>query len=624
MKKAIDPPVEGPARKSSPATRMSRQTPMDRLLEANARVQMDAAGAAVPEQPPDVPFRGLQQSPDEERLLFRAMIDQVPDYLFVKDPESRFVIANRAVAADLGREPDDLIGLTDFDLHQHALAGKFFADEQAVIRSGKPLIDIEEMVVDFEGKEKWFATSKVPLRDGHGRVIGLVGVCRDITDRKQAEAQMQFMALHDALTGLPNRTLFMDRLAQGILQAGRTGQRLTAIFIDLDNFKTVNDSLGHTAGDTLLKVLAERMVAAVRACDTVARLGGDEFVILLADQDRPATASTRVLEKIRMAIAEPVMIKGQSFRVTGSIGVAGYPEDGADADALLLNADIAMYEAKASGRDNFRFYSKGIDEAARERRLLQDHLLGAISSNEFALLYQPQVDLETGRIFAVEALVRWNHPTLGQISPARFIPLAEENGVIVALGEWVLREACRQNRAWQDAGLPPITVCVNVSARQMSEGDWVGQVTEILRETGLAARHLELELTETMLMHDVNQAIAVMKELQALGVNFSIDDFGTGYSSLSALKSLPVVRIKIDRSFISNLTTDTDDQNIARAVILLGQKLNIRVIAEGVETEEQLAFLRDNNCHEVQGYYFSKPVAPEGIAALLGRDTAFL
>tara|TARA_R110002020_G_scaffold135228_1_gene302024 strand:+ start:9555 stop:11429 length:1875 start_codon:yes stop_codon:yes gene_type:complete len=624
MKKAIDPPVEGPPSTSSPAARENRQSPMDRLLEANARVQTDAVAATLPQQAPGSPFRFLEQSPDAERLLFRAMIDQVPDYLFVKDVESRFVIANRAVAADLGREPDELIGLTDFDLHQNALAEKFFADEQTVMRTGEPLIDLEDTVVDFEGREKWFATSKVPLRDGAGRIIGLVGVCRDITDRKQAEAQMQFMALHDALTGLPNRTLFMDRLAQGILQADRTGKRLTAIFIDLDNFKTVNDSLGHTAGDTLLKVVADRMVAAVRACDTVARLGGDEFVILLADQDSPATRSTRVLETIRLAIAEPVMINGQSFRVTGSIGVAGYPDDAADAEALLLNADIAMYEAKANGHDNFQFYSKGIDEAARERRLLQDHLLGAISNQEFALLYQPQVDLATGRIFAVEALVRWNHPTLGEISPAKFIPLAEENGLIVALGEWVLREACRQNKAWQDAGLPPITVCVNVSARQMSEGDWVGQVTRILRETGLAPRHLELEVTETMLMHDVNQAIAVMKQLQSQGVNFSIDDFGTGYSSLSALKSLPVVRIKIDRSFISNLTHDTDDQNIARAVILLGQKLNIRVIAEGVETDAQLAFLRDNNCHEVQGYRFSKPVRPEAIAALLGADTAFL
>jgi diguanylate cyclase (GGDEF)-like protein/PAS domain S-box-containing protein len=612
VKKANAPAADRLGKKRKPSASTSRQTQIDRLVAANAKVQMEAAQQAVQEQGAHAVSKGAD--PDAERTLFRAMIDQVPDYLFVKDTESRFVIANRAVAADLGRKPEELIGLTDFSFHQPDIARKFYTDEQRLIHSGEALINIEDLVVDFEGKKKWFATSKVPLRDSGNRIIGLVGVCRDITDRKQAEEQMHFMALHDGLTGLPNRSLFMERLSQGIRLSDRTGQRLTTIFIDLDNFKTVNDSLGHSAGDTLLKVVAQRMVGAVRASDTVARFGGDEFVILLVDQDKPHSAPITVLEKIRLAIAEPVVIKGQSFRITGSIGVAGYPEDGTDAETLLLNADIAMYEAKANGRDNFQFYTKGIDDAARERRLLRDHLLDAITRNEFSLLYQPQVDLETERIFAVEALLRWNHPTLGVISPDKFIPLAEENGLIVALGNWVLREACQQNKAWQDAGLPPITVCVNVSARQMIEGDWVRQVTDILHETGLEPRYLELELTESMLMHDVHQAVVVMHELQSLGVNFAIDDFGTGYSSLSALKSLPVVRLKIDRSFINNLTSDPNDQNIAKAVILLGQNLNMRVIAEGVETDEQLAFLRENHCDEAQGYHFSKPLRPDAIA----------
>lgn len=615
MKKASGPAVDRLGKKRKPAARTSPQTPIDRLLAANARVQRDATQQAIPERGANTASNGADR--DAERLLFRAMIDQVPDYLFVKDTESRFLLANRAVAADLGRRPEELIGLTDFDFHQPSHARKFYADEQRLIHSGEALIDIEDLVVDFEGKEKWFATSKVPLRDGQNRIIGLVGVCRDITDRKQAEEQMHFMALHDALTGLPNRTLFMDRLTQGIGISDRTGQQLTAAFIDLDNFKTVNDSLGHNAGDALLKVVAQRMVGAVRSSDTVARFGGDEFVILLVDQDKHHSAPMAVLEKIRLAIAEPVLIKGQSFRVTGSIGVAGYPGDGVDAETLLLNADIAMYEAKANGRDNFQFYTKGIDEAARERRLLREHLLDAVSNNEFTLVYQPQVDLATGGIFAVEALVRWNHPTLGEISPVKFIPLAEEDGLIVALGSWVLREACRQNKAWQDDGLVPITVCVNVSAHQMSEGDWVKRVTDTLRETGLEPRYLELELTESMLMHDVHQAVAVMQELQSLGVNFAIDDFGTGYSSLSALKNFPVVRLKIDRSFISNLTNDGDDQNIAKAVIQLGQNLNMRVIAEGVETAGQLAFLQENHCNEAQGYHFSRPLPPGEIATLL-------
>ncbi|WP_417413392.1 putative bifunctional diguanylate cyclase/phosphodiesterase [Hoeflea sp.] len=614
MKKQRGNRTNDPGKKRDPISADSRLNEIEHLLAANARVQMDAARQANSELDRDALNDDLKNNPDAERILFRAMIDQVPDYLFVKDTKSRFVIANRAVAADVGRTPDELIGLTDFDLHETQHARKFYADEQNIILTGKPLIDLEDCIHDPEGQEKWFATSKVPLRDSQNRVIGLVGVCRDITDRKRAERQMHHMALHDSLTGLPNRTLFMDRIAQGMLHSDRTGHQVSVIFIDLDNFKTVNDSHGHSAGDSLLKVVADRMVAAVRASDTVARLGGDEFVILLVDHDNATEAD---LNRIRQAIAEPVLINGQSFRVTGSLGLAEYPGDGADAETLLLNADIAMYQAKANGRDNFQYYNRDIDAAASERRRLCDHLPGALANNEFSLLYQPQVDLDTGRVFAVETLLRWNQPELGNIPPDKFIPLAEESGLIVPLGNWVLRQACRQNKAWQDAGLSPITVSVNVSARQLCEKGWADEVTAILHDTGLEARYLELEVTESMLMRDVDQAIAVMRQLQHLGVNFAIDDFGTGYSSLSALKSLPVARLKIDRSFITNLTDDPDDQNIARAIISLGQKLHMRVIAEGVETPEQLAFLRENQCDEVQGYYFSKPVRTDDIAGLL-------
>lgn len=558
-----------------------------------------------------------EQKAEAERALFRAMIDQVPDYLFVKDTESRFVIANRAVAADLGHDPAGLIGKSDFDFHEQKHAKKFFADEQKVISSGEPLIDIEEMLVDFSGKDKWFSASKVPLRDGENQIIGIVGVCRDITDRKHAEERMHFMALHDALTGLPNRTLLVDRLEQNILQAERLGGRLTTLFIDLDNFKTVNDSLGHNAGDTLLKTVADRMVASVRASDTVARLGGDEFVILLVDKAGVAADVTPILEKIRAAIAEPILIEDQQFQVTCSIGAATFPGDGADANVLLLNADIAMYEAKENGRDKIVSYTQGLDNAARERRSLQESLRGAIANNDLTLAYQPQIDLKTGRIFAVEALARWNHPILGEISPVKFIPLAEENGLIIPLGNWVLHEACRQNKAWQDAGIAPITVCVNVSARQIKEPDWAKRVADVLLETGLKPQYLELEITESLLMQDIKQAIATMEELQAVGVNFAIDDFGTGYSSLSALKSLPVARLKIDRSFIRDLPHNASERNIAIAVISLGQKLNMRVIAEGVETDEQLAFLQDNDCDEMQGYHFSKPIQAAAVAKML-------
>ncbi len=554
-----------------------------------------------------------------ERALFRAMIDQVPDYLFVKDTDSRFVIANRAVAADVGAQPDDLIGKTDFDIHSDERARRFVADEQQVIATGKPLIDIDEFIVDVNGRQKWLSTSKMPLRNAAGEIIGIVGICRDVTERKRAEEQIHFMAHHDALTRLPNRALLMDRLSHEILHARRTGGKVTVVFVDLDNFKLVNDSLGHNAGDTLLKTIAERMVKCVRGSDTVVRLGGDEFVILLVDQ-QDAPRPLPVIDRLRGTITEPVPIEGQLFRVTCSIGLATFPGDGEDAETLLMNADVAMYQAKEGGRDNFQFYTSEMNEVARERRLLQEGLRNAIVNQEFALLYQPQINLRTGVIFAVEALVRWHHPQLGLVAPARFIPMAEESGLIVPLGDWVLREACRQNKAWQDAGMEPITVSVNVSARQFREKSWVDRVAKILKETGLPPEYLELELTESLLMHDVTQAIDTMRQLQAIGVHFSIDDFGTGYSSLSALKSFPVARLKIDQSFVRNLPHDANDRSIATAVISLGQKLNMKVIAEGVETDAQMAFLTEHDCDEIQGYHFSRPVEARAVETMLRKQ----
>ncbi|MEJ0013336.1 MAG: EAL domain-containing protein [Bauldia sp.] len=554
-----------------------------------------------------------------ERALFRAMIDQVPDYLFVKDTDSRFVIANRAVAADVGAQPDDLIGKTDFDIHPDERARQFVADEQRVIASGKPLIDIDEFIVDLNGRQKWLSTSKLPLRNAAGEIIGIVGICRDVTERKRAEEQIHFMAHHDALTRLPNRALLMDRLSYELQHTRRTGGKVTVVFVDLDNFKLVNDSLGHNAGDTLLKIIAERMVKCVRGSDTVVRLGGDEFVILLVDE-ADAPRPLPVIDRLRGTITEPVPIEGQLFRVTCSIGLATFPGDGEDAETLLMNADVAMYQAKEGGRDTFQFYTSEMNEVARERRLLQEGLRNAIVNEEFALLYQPQINLRTGVIFAVEALVRWHHPQLGLVAPSRFIPMAEESGLIVPLGDWVLREACRQNKAWQDAGMEPITVSVNVSARQFREKTWVERVARILKETGLPPEYLELELTESLLMHDVTQAIDTMRQLQSIGVHFSIDDFGTGYSSLSALKSFPVARLKIDQSFVRNLPHDANDRSIATAVISLGQKLNMKVIAEGVETDAQMAFLTENDCDEIQGYHFSRPVEADAVETMLRKQ----
>ena len=435
-------------------------------------------------------------------------------------------------------------------------------------------------------------------------------------ERKLAEERIHFMANHDSLTGLPNRTLLKDRLSQAILYAQRYGRGVSVVFIDLDNFKFVNDSLGHNAGDELLKIIAGRMVDSVRAADTVVRLGGDEFVILLLDQPS-ADIVCETVEKLKTVIAETVQVKGHDFKVTASIGVATYPNDGTDADSLLANADAAMYRAKETGRDNFQFYTQSLNKEANEKFQLQTDLRRAIGRSEFILLYQPQVELRTGRVFAVEALIRWNHPTLGVIPPSKFIPLAEACGLIVPIGDWVLNEACRQNKAWQDAGLPSVNISVNISARQFREKDLVSRVVRALQTSGLDGQFLELELTESLIMQDVESAVATMKELQGLGVQLSIDDFGTGYSSLSSLKTFPVARLKIDKSFINDLGTNENDNAVASAVISLGQKLNLKVIAEGVETDEQVAFLRDNNCDEMQGYHFSRPLAPGDIGDVL-------
>jgi diguanylate cyclase (GGDEF)-like protein len=470
-----------------------------------------------------------------------------------------------------------------------------------------------------------FAMYSKEVREPNAAETRLVDVATHIAgiaiERKLAEDRIHFMANHDALTGLPNRTLLKDRLTQAVLYARRYDRWATVVFVDLDNFKFVNDSLGHNVGDELLKIVAARMLTCAKATDTVVRLGGDEFVILLFDQPKSADKISATLQKVRTAIAEPIHVNGHDLEVTCSIGLANYPNDGTDADMLLANADAAMYRAKEIGRDNFQFYTPELNTKVHEKFVLQKELRNAILRSEFVIHYQPQVDLRTGRIFAVEALIRWQHPTQGLISPIRFIPMAEETGLIVPIGDWVLREACRQNKAWQDAGLPQVTICVNVSARQFKERNWVGRVADALRESGLNAKCLELELTESLIMQDVEQAVATMRELQILGVQLSVDDFGTGYSSLAALKNFPVARLKIDKSFISDILTNESDRAVASAVISLGQKLNLRVIAEGVETEEQVTFLRENNCDEMQGYHFSKPIPAPDIERLFATQS---
>jgi diguanylate cyclase (GGDEF)-like protein len=462
--------------------------------------------------------------------------------------------------------------------------------------------------------QRWLHRQVVPVEGG------VVAIVRDITERKLAEERIRHMAHHDELTGLPNRSLIRDRLEQAIRHARRHGRSVAVAFIDLDGFKLVNDGLGHNAGDDLLKVIGARMAGCMRRDDMLGRFGGDEFVIILSDHPDDPMSVAPVLEKIRHAVNEPVLLEGQEVQVSCSMGVAMYPRDGDDPNTLMMNADAAMYRAKDLGKNAFQFYAREMNASVEENLVLLEGLRSALEHSQFSLLYQPKVDLRSGRIFGVEALIRWQHPEHGMVPPARFIALAEESGLIIPIGDWVLQTACRQAKAWCDAGLPPVTMSVNVSPRQFEEKRLVERVAQALHDSGLPASALEIEVTEGLIMRDLAQSVGKMGELKAMGVALSIDDFGTGYSSLSALKTFPISTLKIDKSFVSDLADNAGDQAIALAVISLGHRLNLRVLAEGVETEQQRRFLLENDCDEMQGYLFSRPLPAPEVAGLLRRQ----
>jgi diguanylate cyclase (GGDEF)-like protein len=435
----------------------------------------------------------------------------------------------------------------------------------------------------------------------------------------RAKLQMAYLAQHDALTGLPNRILLNDRLTQAMALAQRQGKQLALMFLDLDRFKYINDSLGHSVGDQLLLSVAHHLTAAVRGSDTVCRQGGDEFVILLADVEHARDAALSA-EKILTALTAPHRIDQLELHVTVSIGISIYPEDGQDVDSLIKSADTAMYHAKENGRNNFQFFEPNMNALAVERHAIESGLRRAMERQELVLHYQPKINLESGTITGVEALVRWQHPQRGFILPEQFVWIAEDCGLIIPIGTWVLGEACRQAQSWQDAGLPPMAVAVNISAIQFRHRDFLEHLTRILKDTGLAPHCLELELTESVLMHDATTTLTVLNGIKTLGVRLAIDDFGTGYSSLSYLKHFQIDTLKIDQSFMRDIThasADTADAAIITAVVCMGKSLNQRVIAEGVETREQLAFLQAHGCGEGQGYFFSRPVTAEALLTLL-------
>ena len=547
---------------------------------------------------------------------FRRLLALSSDWYWEQDAQFRFTDITGGFF-DKGRiARASFIGRTRWDNLPELLHAKWGRDHIAQLEAHQPFSQFEYALTGQDGVLRWFSTSGEPVFDDAGQFQGYRGTGTEITERKLSEQRIQHIAHHDVLTGLPNRALLQDRLVQALAQAHRSGLALWVLLIDLDRFKYVNDSLGHKAGDLLLQTVAARLLAGVREGDTVARLSGDEFVaILSASAEHPLTLD--VTQRLMQAVAQPVQLEGKEFMVTCSIGVAVYAASDLPAQQLIEHADIAMYRAKKLGRNNVQFYQPDMNAEALERLRIETALRSALERDEFVLHYQPQVDLASGRIVGMEALIRWQHPELGMVAPHRFIGLAEETGLIVPIGAWVLRTACRQNKAWLDAGLGPLRVAVNLSPRQCREPDLVAVIAAALEQTGLPPHCLELELTESLFMSEVAQAVELLHKLKALGVTLSIDDFGTGYSSLSYLRRFPIDVLKIDRAFVSDISSD--EAPIVASIIALAHNLKLRVIAEGVESAGQLEYLRQHGCDQMQGYYFSPPVAPEAFEQLL-RD----
>jgi diguanylate cyclase (GGDEF)-like protein len=458
-----------------------------------------------------------------------------------------------------------------------------------------------------------------PLESAEGILV--TAAIRDITTRKKAEALMIHSSEHDFLTGLPNRMLLIDRVNQAIRMAIRHKRKVAVLFLDLDGFKHINDSLGHPTGDKLLQSVGKRLVDCVRGSDTVSRQGGDEFVVLLSEEEDSEDASVTAKRMLR-EVAEAHFIDQHDLHVTCSVGVSIYPDDGLNAETLIKNADTAMYQAKENGRQTYQYFKPAMNVRAVERQSLEESLRRALERQEFVVHYQPKINLKTGRISGAEALLRWTHPTRGPVPPGQFIPVAEDCGLILPIGTWVLRQACQQAQAWADAGLPLGTMAVNISAMQLRNESFLDGVFAILQDTRLDPRLLELELTESVLMKHAESTASILTALRERGVQVAVDDFGTGYSSLSYLRKFPIDALKIDQSFVRQITTVPDEIIIVKAVIGLGRSLKLRVVAEGVETQEQLAFLQAHQCDEAQGYYFSRPVLPEQFAKLLKNGIA--
>jgi diguanylate cyclase (GGDEF)-like protein/PAS domain S-box-containing protein len=555
-----------------------------------------------------------------EKQQLQTITDTIADGLYVMDVQGVISRVNPAFSELLGYRAEEIVGQVGhqrFHVHGDGIPRQHPAECPVFSAIGRGQGYVGEEL--FRRKDGGLLTVEIScqLMRAEGVTIGAVAAFRDISKRKANDERIRYLAQYDTLTNLPNRTLLLDRLQQAIAVAQREEEYFAILFLDIDNFKNINDSLGHMIGDQLLQQVAARLTDCVRGSDTVSRQGGDEFIIILR-QIRETADPVQIARKILTSMAlVPFTIEGQELRVTTSIGIALYPEDGADSATLIKNADAAMYHAKKLGRNNYQFFTADLNARAHQRLLLENSLRRALESQELFLHYQPLVDLESGRILGVEALLRWRHPELGLVPPEQFIPVAEECGLISSIGEWVIREACRQNKAWQDAGLPPVHVAVNLSPLQFRQQNLEVIILQALEESGLAAAYLEIEITENLLMSIADQTVPLLRRFKEMGMRISIDDFGTGYSSLSYLKHFPIDKLKIDRSFVRDVSSDPDDAAIASAIIAMAHRLRLKVLAEGVETMEQRHFFLQEGCNEAQGYYYSRPLPADEVEGLL-------
>ena len=541
----------------------------------------------------------------ESETRFRSLAEMSTDWYWEQDTNFRFTLMSR------GLEKTNVttgLGEARWELPIVNVTPEQWAEHRALLDRHELFRNFVYQIRAVTGELRTFAISGTPMFDAQGVFTGYRGIGSDITERKEAEQRIEYLAYHDTLTGLPNRLLVQDRFEQAMAQAERKHCKVALVYLDLDNFKTINDTLGHAAGDEVLKEVARRLRACVRDSDTISRQGGDEFLVVLGELPDTEVVSDIVI-KIMERLQEPVHVEAHELSSSASIGVAIGPDDGRDFETLLKKADMAMYRSKESGRNAYHFFDPTMDAEAGEHLLMRNGLRRALEREEFVLHYQPQIDLSSGAIIGAEALIRWNHPELGMVAPDRFIPVAEESALIVPIGEWVLREACRQAVAWRQAGLPELSIAVNLSAVQFKRGNVEQSVIQALEHTGFNPALLELELTESILIQNVESVLASVKRLKLLGVKISIDDFGTGYSSLSYLKRFDIDKLKIDQSFVRDLATDPDDAAIVRAIIQMARSLNLRTIAEGVETEEMLHQLRIFQCDEAQGYLFARPMS---------------